>query len=291
MLALKALFNWIFIFGHFGFPALGATGCGIARACAGWITAIIAYLWWTKGRDYQPYAISRRWSQPRRDALKALLQLGLPIGATYFVEVAAMSLTALLVARLGATVSGAHQIANNLSLLCFMLPTAIGYAGCVLTGQAFGRNQMLDARRVGLQCLALGLGCNTVLAMLLTQCNTQVAAFYTKDANIQGQVANLILLAVPYQLGLGLYGLAVSLLRGYKKTTIPMMIYAIALWGIGIPSGIWLGLEQGQGLPGFWIAATIAVALAGLMATGYWWRIATSGVATQKAPVLASTTP
>jgi MATE family multidrug resistance protein len=70
-------------------------------------------------------------------------------------------------------------------------------------------------------------------------------------------------------------------LRGYKKAAVPMVIYAIALWGVGLPGGVTLGLYgfgvlgiAPLGVPGFWIAAIVGLGAAGIGVTLYWWRVA-----------------
>ena len=65
---------------------------------------------------------------------------------------------------------------------------------------------------------------------------------------------------------------AVSALRGYKKSVVPMLIYSITLWGIGLGGGVLLGLTDTLGPPqgtlGFWVAAILSLWLvAGLVAT------------------------
>jgi MATE family multidrug resistance protein len=62
----------------------------------------------------------------------------------------------------------------------------------------------------------------------------------------------------------------VNALRGYKRSVVPMVIYATLLWGLGLGGGILLGLTgkivPALGAPGFWIAAIASLWLvAGLM--------------------------
>lgn len=292
-LALKAPLNWVFMYGHFGFSAMGATGCGVASACSAWLCAALAIRWWAAWDVYRPYGLFRRWSRPRADALIALLKLGVPMGATFLVDVTAFTFMALFVARLGPTASGAHQIAGNISVLCFMLPTSIGHAAGVLTGQALGGRKPEEARRAGLRGFALGMGCTCVLAAGLALGHDLLAGFYTSNASVQALAGQLILLVALYHLSDGLQTLAVNLLRGYKKATTPMIIYAVALWGVGLAGGVMLGLTDwlgdAMGAAGFWIAGALALLIAGGAVTFYWWRI--SAEAIQNKPAPASTRP
>lgn len=291
-LALKAPLNWVFMYGHLGFPALGATGCGVASAVAGWLSAALACLWWARWEVYRPYAILARWSWPRRAILAAQLRLGLPIGATFLADVTAFTFMALFIARLGPNAVGAHQIAANVSVLCFMLPTAIGQAAGILAGQALGAGRPEEARRAGLQGFRLGMACTVVLAAGLVLARQGLAAFYTSDPRVAVLAAQLILWVAVYHLADGLQSVAVNVLRGYHEATVPMVVYALALWGVGLPGGVLLGLTDrlgpARGAAGFWQAGALALALAGAAVSVHWLRVARRALV-QKAPVPAST--
>lgn len=277
-LALKIPLNLVFIHGHLGAPALGAAGCGVASSIVAWATCLLGWAWCYREPEYRSYGIFSRWSPPRRQELLALIKLGLPIGATFLVDVTAFTFMALFIARLGPTASGAHQIAANLAALLYMLPLAIGNSTGILAGHALGRGDTTSARRVGLTGLGLGLGGAALVSLLLTIGNEAVAGLYTRDAAVRALAAQLIAIVAIYHLADGLQAIAVNLVRGYKKALVPMLIYAVFLWGFGLAGGVTLGLGDAfgapRGAPGFWYAATGALSCAGLLVLGYWWRIA-----------------
>ena len=278
-LALKIPLNLVFMTGDFGIPAMGAAGCGIASSLIAWIICLIGWNWCRNEPNYAAYAIFSRWSAPHPSRLVALLRLGLPIGATFLVDVTAFTFMALFIARLGPTASGAHQIAASLTALLYMLPLAIGQAAGILAGQALGRGDPDTARHIGLTGLAMGLGCAVCVSLLLSFGNHAIAALYSHDHEVQQLAAHLLAIVAIYHLADGLQAVVVNLLRGYKKALLPMLIYAVFLWGFGLAGGVMLGLSDVLGPPrgaaGFWIAAVGGLAIAGMLVTAYWWRIAT----------------
>jgi MATE family multidrug resistance protein len=94
---------------------------------------------------------------------------------------------------------------------------------------------------------------------------------------VQGVAAHLIVLVGFYHLADALQATAVNALRGYKKSGVPMLIYATALWGMGIGGGVTLGLTDrlgpARGAAGFWIAAVASLGLVGLLVSLYLDRI------------------
>jgi MATE family multidrug resistance protein len=159
-LSLKVPLNAVFMYGHFGLPALGGAGCGWSTAVTAWIMTLAAWWWCRRDADYAPYAVFTRFDPPRPAALRELLKLGLPMGITFLVDVTAFTFMALFIARLGAATSAAHQIAANVAVFVFMVPLSLGNATGVLVGQALGAGESRRARHAGL----LGLGVAIAIA-------------------------------------------------------------------------------------------------------------------------------
>jgi len=74
----------------------------------------------------------------------------------------------------------------------------------------------------------------------------------------------------------------VNVLRGYKRALIPMLIYAFALWGVGLGGGYTLGLTDwlgpARGAAGFWMAAVASLLLAGGMVSAYFGVVSTQAI-------------
>jgi MATE family multidrug resistance protein len=267
----------LFIYGGYGIPALGGPGCAVATAIIGWLTCLLALAWCARAEEYRSYQIFAGWSRPRLAELASLMKLGLPIGATFFVDVTAFTFMALFIARLGPATSAAHQIASNLAALAFMLPLALGNAASVLAGQALGAGDAQRARHAGLAGIVIGLSCGLLSGLVLWFGAGSIAGFYTSNAEVQQAATLLIGYVAVYHLFDALQAVVMSVLRGYKKTTVPMAIYAAALWGVGLGGGYLLGLTDTLAAPagaaGFWLAAIFSLMLAGGWVTLYFLRV------------------
>jgi MATE family multidrug resistance protein len=190
---------------------------------------------------------------------------------------------ALFIARLGALYSAAHQIASNLAALAFMLPLALGNAASVVVGQALGARQCARARAAGIVGIALALGCAAALGVGLYTYAGGIAGLYTGDAALRRVAAGLIAFVAVYHLFDAVQAVAVNVLRGYKRAVVPMLIYAVALWGVGLGGGYavgltsvdlaWLGVRTPLGAQGFWLAAIASLVLASSLVTAYFLRV------------------
>ena len=277
--ALKLPLNAVFMYGYLGAPELGGPGCAVASAIIAWAVCVAGWVWCYAAARYRPYRVFARWSWPHWHALRHLLALGVPIGVTFLVDVTAFTFMALFIARLGAYASGSHQIAANLAAFMFMLPLALGNAAAILVGHAVGANRYDRARATGIVAIGLGMALAVLTSSVLALAGERIAALYTPDPEVHRRAAILLLFVAAYHLFDALQAIAVNVLRGYKRTFVPMVIYAVVLWGVGLGGGYTLGLTDlglGRfgwpvplGAPGFWAGAIAGVALAGTLVTAY----------------------
>jgi MATE family multidrug resistance protein len=276
-LALKVPLNWVFMYGHFGFPAMGGAGCGWSSAVIMWTIATLAWLWCRRDAEYAPYGVFARFDPPRLPALREYLVLGLPMGVTFLVDVTAFTFMALFIARLGPEISAAHQIAANVAVFVFMVPMALGSAAGVVVGQALGAGNSRRSRHAGLLGLAVGVTAAAIIGTAIYLGAEPLARAYTADAQVAAAAATLLSIVAFYHVADAVQAVMAQVLRGYKRATAPMVIYAIALWGVGLGGGYLLGLTDtlgpARGAAGFWIAGTASLLVAGAGVLGYFLRI------------------
>ncbi len=264
-LGVNALLNWVLIYGHFGFPAMGGAGCGWATGIGMWVALMALVLWTRHAAVYKPYFLWRAWTLPTWPAQKRLLRVGLPMGGAGFAEVAAFSSIAVLVGRFGEAQIAAHQIALNFSALIFMLPMGLSSATTIRVGQSLGAGNPRSARYIAWHGIVVGLLIAAAAIGPIILLRHQVAAIYSSDHAVQVLAANLLLFAAFWQLFDATQVCAIGALRGYKITLMPMVLMLVAFWAIGVPAGTWLAYRGIAGEPlkvyGFWIGLVVGLVL------------------------------
>ena len=110
LLPLNACFNYILIYGVFGFPEMGGAGAGLGTSLAYWVLLAIAVLILCK---HPKVASFQLWKPQPYDfkGMKEILRLGLPIGGIVFAEVIIFSLVGLLMAKFPSLTIASHQSA------------------------------------------------------------------------------------------------------------------------------------------------------------------------------------
>ena len=237
--------------------------------------AVAAWLVCRFDPRYGPFDVFARWSWPRWGDQLRLLQIGLPIGFNFLVDVTSFTFMALFIARLGTASSGGHQIAGNLASLIYMMPLAMASATGVLTGQAIGAGDPRRARLTGIIGIGSGLVCACVVGLLVWLGRDVIAGLYTRDDEVRTIAATLLAYVAGYHLFDAVSAIAVSALRGYKKTVVPMLCNIVALWGLGLGGGyaLALGPSLHMGAAGFWIGATAGVLTGSILIVVYFLRV------------------
>ncbi len=267
-LAIKIPLNYVLVYGKFGLPALGAAGCGYATAIVMWSSCGIALFALSKDPFYRKFTIRFDW--PRWVHQRELLRLGIPTGLSYIVEVTSFTFMTLLVARLGTTVTAGHQIVANLAALCFMLPLSLAVATSALVAQAIGAGDPGGARRTTRAGLRLATGIALVVSSALWFGRDFVIGLYSDDAAVRQVALSLIAFVAIFHFFDAVQGMSGFILRAYKHTVAPMVVYTVSLWGIGLLGGWWIAFHPviggtPLGAQGLWGAATFSLGLAAVV--------------------------
>ncbi|MEJ2045606.1 MAG: MATE family efflux transporter [Reinekea sp.] len=266
---INAPLNYILIFGKLGMPALGGIGCGWATAIAQWITLIAALTYLHFSPDFKSFHLWHNRSWPQWRSIQEILQLGVPIGFTIFVEATMFSAIALLLASLGAATVAGHQIALNVVSVLFMVPLSIGSALTLRISFLIGAKNPESARLVARSTIVLVLAIAFSYATLLFVFAEPIARIYTTELAVIAVASTLLGYGAMFQIADVLQVVCISALRGYKDTKISMYIMLSSFWGIGVPLGYSLAMKdwlvEPLGAPGFWIGM-----IAGLSHAAFW---------------------
>ncbi len=263
-LVVNVFGNWVFMYGKFGFPAMGAVGCGVASAVSMWVMlAVMATYVFTQKR-YRRFELASGFERPDPARLRALLALGLPIAVSVVSEAGLFSAVAILMGTLGATVVAAHQIAINFAATMFMVPLALHSALTIRVGHALGRGEPDLARRIGIIGIIMCGGLMAISAVTLLFFRADVAAFYTSDKDVLALAVSLLTMAMIFQVSDGLQVGAAGALRGFKDTRIPMLINFSCYWLAAFPLAWYLGVVRDLGPQAVWVGLILGLSLTAL---------------------------
>jgi len=270
-LVVKLPLSIWFTFGGAGLPAMGLVGCGWATLCVNWAMLGCA-IWLLRGSPfYRGYDLWQRIEPPDWHQIRQFARLGVPGGLAVLVEVTSFTLMALFIARLGTAAAAAHQIASNLLAVAYMTPLSLAIATSARVSFWLGAGDAAKARHAGRLGFELTLSCALLYAGVMVALRHQLANVYSDNPAVIAVAAALLLAVALYHVADALQTLCVFLLRCYRVTLAPLVIYCAMLWGLGLGGSYLLayrGLgpwEAMQSPMAFWIMSAGALVLTALL--------------------------
>ena len=264
MNGLNIFLNWLFIYGNWGCPELGATGAGIGSLVARIGMPICFFVVMYFRREWKEYMTSMRWSKFKASVIKELTKIGFPIGVQTLMETIAFTAAFIFIGWISKEALAAHQIANQICDMTFMVILGIGSATTIRVSHQLGANNLHGVRMASNASIHLVLFINTIGAILMIGLRNQIPMLFTEDPEVIAIASKLVVLAGVLQLADGLQVVAASMLRGITDVKIPMFIALFSYTIVCISIGLFLAFPMGMGAVGIWIGFVVGLSVAAI---------------------------
>ena len=151
---VNIFFNYVLIFGKFGFPAFGVDGAAIASIIARVSMIVVIVFLLINWKGLWTYIASCNFKVYEFKVFKKLIDLGIPTSLQMFFEISAFSGAALIMGLVSRDAQAAHQIAINLASITFMICTGLAMASTIRVGNQLGQENYSknEERLVFLPC-------------------------------------------------------------------------------------------------------------------------------------------
>ncbi len=258
-------FNWLFIYGHWGLPAMGAEGAGLGTLLARVISSLLIigyFCYLPKYRSYFQYFSYRNYSW---GVIRRLLHIGLPISLQMFLETSAFVGTGIMMGWLGKEAISAHQIATTLGNCAFMIVLSIGAATTIRVSHCYGRRNIDELSSAAHASLHLVLVWNAFAALMFIAFRNQIPTLFTSNTEVIAITAELMVFAALYQLSDGLQNVSIGILRGIQDVKIIMPIAFVAYWLLNIPTSYLFGFTLGMGPSGLFLGFSFGLSAAAVL--------------------------
>jgi MATE family multidrug resistance protein len=194
------------------------------------------------------------------------------------VEVTSFTLMALFIARLGTVASASHQIATSLAAVSYMMPLSLAIATSSRASYWLGAGSPSNARAAIVTGVVLTAAAALSLSSALWGFRHSLAHAYAISPAVTSLAAALLAWVALFHLFDAVQAVCVFILRCYRVTVAPLLVYCVLLWGVGLGGGYVLayeGLGALRPAPSpvtFWVAATAALAVTALIFLLFLWR-------------------
>jgi MATE family multidrug resistance protein len=279
-LGVNCGFNYVFIFGALGAPALGTDGAAVGTVIANLtIGAAMLALLFLKAEFREPWGLVRHRGFDRR-AFRDLVVLSLPIGLQTFMEMGGISAFTAIVGRLGEAQLAATNAAIQAWSIAFMAGFSLSVGATTLVGQCVGARDLGGAREAVRRVLRIGYVMMGLLAVLYLGAPEWLMGLFVEPGAQEAlrPFARPVFAIVSFCLFLDLnFMIAGGALRGAGDTTFSMFVNIGSSWLVLVPATALMAPRFG--LVGAWSCLILHLALMGLLLRWRW-----AGTAWQRPP-------
>ncbi len=251
---LNIALNGALIYGWWIFPEMGAVGAGASTFIARVVMVILFARLMFVDTDYRDYLRLFRKVRITRFRIRRLLNVGFPIAMQLFVEMAALSLMAIVIGLFGSVPQAAHQIAVNLPSLSFMVVTGLSAATTIRVSQDYGLRLYPSMRKAMNASLHLITAFTVCASLLVFVFGRQIAGLFTDEPEVIDIAAYLLRFGCLFMVIDGFQGVILGALRGLTEVKRPMYYALFTYIFISGPVGYVCGFVWGMGAAGTWVA-------------------------------------
>ena len=264
----NVIFNWFFIYGHWGMPEMGARGAGLGTLLARVMAMLLIFGYFCSRSRYRSYF---GWFSRRNFSLRTIGQLfhmGGPISLQMFLEASAFVGTSIMMGWFGAgakTTISANQIAMTIGNCAFMIVMSIGAATTIRVSHCYGARNIGELSLAAKASYHLVLAWNAFAALVFITLRHFIPTLFTTNAEVIAIASQLLAFAALYQLSDGVQNVSVGILRGIQDVKIIMPIALVSYWLLNLPVGYLLGFSLGMGPSGLYVGFSFGLSTAAVL--------------------------
>ncbi|MBQ3547244.1 MAG: MATE family efflux transporter [Clostridia bacterium] len=193
---VNLVFNYLLIFGKFGFPRLEVAGAAIATVLSRFVEAAIIIIATTLKHQKYPFIIGAFKSlYIPWNLAKQIITKGMPLLVNEFLWSSSMAVLLQCYSVRGINVLAAVNISNTVNNLFNVVFLTMGNAVAIIVGQHLGANRIKEAKQSVWQLLTLSVGCCLVMGGVMA-CLAPIIPHIYKTEPVVKQMATHFLLVV-----------------------------------------------------------------------------------------------
>ncbi|MFC4403222.1 MATE family efflux transporter [Gracilibacillus xinjiangensis] len=268
MNVLNVIGNYLFIFGPFGFPALGVEGVAYSTIISrfiGFIIITIVLIY----RSEKKLPL-KSFYHYERTHVTDLLKIGIPSAGEQLSYNTSQMIITYFVAQLGTVAITTKVYVQNLMMFILLFSNAIGQGTQILIGYMIGEGNLDSAYQRCIKSLKISIIISTITAVIFYAFHASLLGIFTDDPSIIEQGGLLLLVTVILEPGRAFNLVVISSLRAAGDVKFPVLLGILSMWGISVTFAWFFGIFLGLGLLGIWIGFIADEWLRGMLMLQRW---------------------
>jgi MATE family multidrug resistance protein len=262
---VNIFFNWLLIYGNWGFPQMGAAGAGLATLISRILMPVLLigyFAWHQSFRRYFSFYARGNWSTA---SVWSLLSVGFPISVQMTLEGSAFALTGIMMGWLGTEPLAANQIALSITNMAFLIVLSLGQATTIRVSHEYGLRNFAAIKRITHSSWRIGLVWSVFMAMVFVTCRHLLPRIFTLDPVVIDITGGLLIMVAAFQIFDGLQLTTLCVLRGMQDVKATSVVAFVSYIVINLPVGYLFAFTLGMGPRGLWAGYIFGLSVAAIL--------------------------
>jgi MATE family multidrug resistance protein len=252
------LFNYLLIFGSFGFPRMGLAGAGASSAMSNVLGALyflgVTFLpkYRRRYRYYQGLRISRA-------SIEQIIRISMPVSFQNILILLGFLIFVAITGMIGTVQQAASQVVITALFMSFLPCFGFGIGAQTLVGQSMGNGDFLLAKRYGLEAAKLATYFTVVLGAVFILIPETVIGVITTSDEVTAIARPILQIAGAAQIFYASGIVLAHALQAAGATVFVMVVEVLTHWVIFLPLALLIGVTWEKGLSGAWLALPVYI--------------------------------
>ncbi len=255
------VFNYLLIYGKFGFPRLEIAGAAVATVMGMGVQSGLMFAWFLAPRLRAEYGTLRGW-RPHFGRMRELTAVGVPAAMSMFLDVANWWIwMSFIIGRFGAAHLAANTIALSFNHITFMPVIGLHQGIAAITGQWIGRGDIPRAKARTRTTIKLSMAYMVCMGTVFAVFGGVLARhiFQPEDPGVVTLAHRALMIAALFQAFDAVNISVMGALRGAGDTRWMMWMTVVLAYGFSLPlAWLFAVVLDGRTL-GAWAAATLFI--------------------------------
>lgn len=233
---VNVVFNYLLIFGKFGFPELGVMGAGLATSLARFVEAGIIIIWAHTHVKEVPFVKSlyRTFKVPVH-LVKEILKKGTPLLLNEAMWSGGMAFLSQCYSLRGLNVIAGFNITSTLFNMANVAILAIGTAIAIIIGQLLGANKIEEAIDKDNKLIAFAIMMSVGIGLIVALIAPFFPQLYDTTEAAKEVATRLMLLQALFFPSFAFMNSAYFTMRSGGKTFITFLFDSVFVWVASVP--------------------------------------------------------
>ncbi|MCD7884333.1 MAG: MATE family efflux transporter [Lachnospiraceae bacterium] len=229
-------FNYLLIYGKFGFPKMGVAGAAVATVFSRYVEAAIILIWAHTHTEEKPFVkgLYRTLKVPSALARKFFIK-GTPLLLNETLWAAGIAMLAQCYSVRGLNVVAAQNISNTINNLFNIVFIALGDSVAIVVGQLLGAGKMEEARDTDNKMIAFSVTCCTAVAAVMLVFSPLFPQLYNTSDEAKNLARLFIMVTAIFMPQNAFLHASYFTLRSGGRTIVTFLFDSVFIWAVSVP--------------------------------------------------------